>query len=104
MREPWLSPSQVGFVGLTRLLRGRSWLGRRIDNDSESPFLAQRLLFKIVFDNAHSVMLDLALLGHTVSPNVGFALMAPPISRLSALHLKPRADAPNAISGRTAGN
>ncbi|MDA9399025.1 hypothetical protein [Bradyrhizobium sp. CCBAU 45389] len=59
-----------------------------------------------MFDNAHSAMLDLAVLAHTVSPNVGFALMAPmaPISRLSALHLKPRANAPEAISGPTAGN
>lgn len=30
--------------------------------------------------------------------------MAPTISRLSALHLKQRANAPKAISGRTAGN
>ncbi|UWU75475.1 hypothetical protein N2603_36505 [Bradyrhizobium huanghuaihaiense] len=60
-----------------------------------------------MFDNAHSAMLDLALLGHTVSANVGFALMAPmapPILRLSALRLKPRANAPKAISGPTAGN
>lgn len=35
-----------------------------------------------------------------ISPNVGFALIAPTISRLSALHLKQRANAPKAISGR----